>query len=559
MPEKIPKYMRIYVSVFSFFFSISIALAQQTGKWGDQGDGTYRNPIIAGDYSDPDPIRVGDDYYMVTSTFQISPGVHVLHSRDLVNWETIGAVFSDVSKLGPNFNWDRMNNYNVGVYAPTIRYHDGKFWVFVNCYSGEGFWMATATNPAGAWSVTQIKDKNGKPMRTSGWSDPCPFWDEDGKAYLGSSKPGGIWYSYLFQMTPDGTQLLDADVDSMNVFGTIKPWPYHGTAVSPVFSSEGNKVFKANGFYYLIHIEFLGEGKGTYVLRSKNIWGTKSDGSPGKPGDAGLYEKKKFADDIHIPGQGGFVMTADGRWFWMAQFNRGSSDGRNTNLFPVVWVDGWPLPKADIWQTLKPIKSNKITLPQGSDEFNSKKLHPQWQWNYQPRADKWTLTERSGFLRLYAFRPIEKGKFFKAGNTLCQRYLKSDTLVVTTKIEIAAMSNGQEAGMTHFNGGKNYANIGVIQKDGVRFLKYEEDGHEVIGLSLTNSITTIWFRSRVGFNDVNSYEYSLDGKSFLSFGGKYLLKWGNYRGDNIGIYTYNNEADAGYVDVDWFHYVIKNK
>jgi len=272
-----------------------------------------------------------------------------------------------------------------------------------------------------------------------------------------------------------------------------------------------------------------------------------------------IYEKKKFADDLHIPGQGGFVMTADGRWFWIAQFNRGSSDGRNTHLLPVIWVDGWPLPGADIWQTLKPIKSNKKTLPQGSDEFNSKKLHPQWQWNYQPCADKWTLTERSGFLRLYAFRPIEKGKFFKAGNTICQRYLKSDTLEVTTKIEIAAMSNGQEVGMTHFNGGRNFANIGIIQKEGVRFLKYEEDGNEVIGQSLTNSIATIWFRSRVGFNDVNTYEYSLDGNKYLAFGGNYILKWGNYRGDNIGIYTYNNEADAGYVDVDWFRYFIKNK
>jgi beta-xylosidase len=143
----------MYWIAFGTFMVLSIGpliADQESGKWGDQGDGTYRNPIIAGDYSDPDIVRVGDDYYMVSTTFQLSPGVSILHSKDLVNWESLGGVIQDVSQLGPELNWDRMNRYNEGVYAPSLRYHDSKFWVFVNCHSGEGFFCCTATNPAHA-------------------------------------------------------------------------------------------------------------------------------------------------------------------------------------------------------------------------------------------------------------------------------------------------------------------------------------------------------------------------------------------------------------------------
>jgi beta-xylosidase len=223
---------------------------QQTGKIGDQGDGTFRNPILAADYSDPDPLRVGADYYMVASTFETSPGVTVLHSKDLVNWQTIGAAFQDLTVLAPEFGPAKMARYGLGIYAPSIRYHDGKFWIFVNCYSGEGFYQATAKDPAGPWTVTQIKDKNGQPLRTRSWTDPCPFWDDDGKAYLASSHPGSKWFSYLFEMKPDGTQLLDADVAAMNKDNVTYAYPDGGTMLSPFQSSEGNKLYKRNGYYF---------------------------------------------------------------------------------------------------------------------------------------------------------------------------------------------------------------------------------------------------------------------------------------------------------------------
>ena len=546
----------------------TLAIADgQTGKFGDQGDGTFRNPIVAADYSDCDVIRAGSDYYMIASTFGSSPGVSILHSKDLVNWESLGGAFLDLTKLGPDFNWDRMNRNSEGIFAPSIRYHDGKFWVFVNCHSGEGFFQATATNPVGPWTVTQLRDKNGKPLRTFGWTDPCPFWDDDGRAYLASSRPGGAWYGYLFQMTPDGTQLLDADVKKMNVPNVTYSYPDGGTCYSPYFSTEGNKIFKRNGYYYLQHIEFLdkGQGHGTYILRSKNIYGTKTDGTPGQPGNPGAYDILKFGDSI--PGQGGFVDTPDGRWFWIGQLNQLGADGRTPNLIPVTWIDDWPVPGVDIhnkrgkiaWQLPKPVWGQPIHLPQGSDEFDSATLSAQWLWSHQPRVDKWSLTDRPGFLRLYAFKPAAPGGFFKIGNVISQRHFRADSCVVTVKVDLSGMVDGQEAGLANFNGGKNYAAIGVAQDKGARTLQYDENGVKYPGGEVSRGVTVIWFRSSSDFDDFNHYSYSLDGRKFIPTGGEYKMKAAGYRGDYVGVYTFNASAEAGHIDVDFFHYDVVNR
>jgi beta-xylosidase len=368
-------------------------------------------------------------------------------------------------------------------------------------------------------------------------------------------------------MKPDGSQLLDADVDKMNASDGPYNYPDGGTLMSPFHSTEGNKIFKRNDYYYLQHIEFLdqGQGHGTYVMRSRNLYGTKTDGTPGTPGDPGKYEVLKFGDEI--PGQGAFVDTPAGRWFWIGQFNRYGSDGRPPNLLPVTWIDDWPVPGVDItnkvgrfaWQLPKHVAGQPVQIPQGGDEFNSATLNPQWQWNYQPRADKWWLTERPGFLRLHAFKPLLPGNFFKAGNTICQRHFRSESRTVTIKLDISGMADGQEAGLANFNGGNNYATIGVAQANAVRQIKYEEDGKIMSGEILPPGTTNLWLRSTAGFDDLNHYALSFDGKSFKPFGGTYKLKCAGYRGDLIGIYTFNNEADAGFVDADFFHYDFKNK
>ena len=337
------------------------AAQDNKGACGDQGDGTYENPILPGDFSDPDVIRVGDDYYLITSTFQYSPGMAVMHSKDLVNWSYIGHCIQDVTQIGPELNWDRMNRYNRGVYAGALRWHAGKFWVFFTTMD-EGVFMTTATDAAGPWApLAKVWD-------SKGWDDPCPLWDDDGQAYLLLSKPGNEWWTHLFKISADGKSLdpaSDVVVDKYN-------------------GSEGNKIYKFNGVYYVFHNQIDGPGNRTGVfMRSKTLQGP--------------WEKKLFLygagpGNDREPNQGGLVQTrSDSWWFITQQGSGGHFDGRPSSLLPVRWVDGWPTVDAPgksvmVWRHEKPVESllPAVSL-QSSDEFSGPVLGPQWEWNYQPR------------------------------------------------------------------------------------------------------------------------------------------------------------------------------
>ena len=558
----------------------------QNGYWGDMGDGTYRNPVIAADFSDPDPIRVGDDFYMVASTFETSPGVTVLHSKDLVNWEIIGSVFEDLSKVSASFSFRKMRRYNEGVYAPSIRFYKGLFYVYVNLHS-DGMFVATTHDPSGRWDVRPLKDKFGQPIRVEGWTDPCPVWDEDGNAYLASSHPGKNWFGYLFQMTPDGTQLLDAETEHMKQRDVVYEYPKGGTLYSRNHSTEGNKIYRRNGYYYLLHIEFLdgGNGAGTYIYRSRNLYGTKADGSPGGPGDIGMYEMRRI--DSHgapyrqvLPGQGGLVDTPDGRWYRIAQFNRYGPDGRTPCLVPVRWIDDWPVIGDSVsssggygamcWRASKPIRSSRIRLPHGSDDFSSSTLKRLWAWNHQPDSTRWSLTERRGFLRLHAGATADStDSFFKSANTIHQRYMSSDTVVITVKVDIIGTVSGQKAGVAHFNGGKNYAFLGIVDDGHGKHILYEKDGKSKKGPQLPDGLRTLYIRSVSGFEERNTngqhstegqhFLYSTDGVDFYSFGEEYKMGTGNFRGDMVGVFTYNNRNGGGYIDVDEFQYRVRNR
>ena len=560
-------------------FNAAFAGIGNTGPWGD-GDGTFINPILPADYSDPDAIMVGSDYYLVSSTLQLSGGIVVLHSKDMVNWETIGYVVTNTATQlnDARFNYTQMNLYNSGVYAPSIRYHNAMFWVFFTTWSGGGFYVATAASPAGPWTIQQMKDKNGVALNGLSWDDPCPFWDDDGKAYLVASKPVTFWYPVLFQMTPDGTQLLDAAVAKMRL-DTSDPTD-RGTNIYPqAIFGEGNKIYKMRGYYYLFHNDNGGNTRKAIMTRSKNLYGTLANGNPGGPGNPGTYDisPQGTSNFIMIHGdpagdstgrwdQGALLCTPDSsKWFFLSHQGAGYANGRPLGLFPVTWTNDWPAAGVDnnndgitepVWTVVKPIVGQPIMVPQGSDEFSDTILNPQWQWNYQPRADKWSLSDRPGYLRLSAFKPITSGTFFKAGNTICQRYFKGDTVQVDVKIDISGMADGQEAGLCHFNGGVDYATIGVEQSGTTRTLKYNNTGTITSGAQVPSSTTTIWFRSKVNKQSINTYYYSFDGTSFTQFGGTFALKWGGYRGDYIGMYNYNNTSENGWVDIDWFHYTF---
>ncbi|MCW3790228.1 glycoside hydrolase 43 family protein [Paenibacillus sp. LS1] len=522
--------------------------------WGDQGNGRYCNPVLPGDYSDADVVRVGDDYYLASSTFQNSGGVVILHSKDLVNWKTISYAIKHVSVLGPKFNWDQMDNYGHGIFAPSIHYHEGVFRVYVNCYKGEGFFVATAKQAEGPWQVNQLKDKNGKLLRVEPWTDPDAFWDDDGKAYLAAAYLG-THSLYIFQMSPDGAHLLDVDVDDL---------PGSGTIFYQIEGTEGNKIFKHNGYYFLFNVDFQGRspaGRGGYIKRSRHLYGTMPDGSAGGPGDLGSYDIRFMGHQF--PSQGAFIDTPDGKWYFIGQYDDGGVAGRKVHLIPVTWIDDWPyfgeiehgFPNGRMtWEAPKPVQGHPVEQPQGSDEFDQLHLSPRWQWNHEPRAEYWSLAERPGHLRLKGFRPLKGGGFFRAGNTLSQRYLMTTGLQVDTKLDLAGMSDGLRGGLVHFNGGVDYAMIGVVQQDGKRRMYTEVNGKSEYGPELDANQTEIWLATRVNAECVSVFYYSTNGTEWCRFGNQYPLRWGGYRGNNIGLYCYNQTENQGYVDIDYYYY-----
>jgi len=513
---------------------------------------------------------VGKDYYLIASTFQLSPGMVIMHSKDLVNWETINYATPDVSVLGESMNYTKMTEYNRGIYAGSIRYHNDSFHI---CYTtlSHGLFVSKSKKITGPWVTQHLKDKFGNPITASWWDDPCPLWDDDGKAYFVASKLKGGWTPRLFRMNDAGTQLLDAINDSMNVPGKCKSGD--GTMYCGEHTGEGNKLYKINGMYYLYHNEVTKPENYRIAImhRSKYLYGIKDDGTPGTADNPGKYEKIKMLrnavkTDLE-PNQGGLVETPDGKWYFLTQQGKGSAWGRADNLLAVKWINGWPIPGVPDqdtvgtiqWSAKKPVDGFPVTFPQGSDEFNSTTLNPQWQWNYQPKPNTYSLADRKGYLRLFAYKPLKTDSLFFAGSTICQRYFKCDSVTATVKIDISKMEDGQEAGFTHFNGGVNYSSIGVSQKDGVRRLRFDNNHKVDYYDTIPSTVQTIYFRTDVDANLNSHFEYSLDGKKFIPLGDNYLLRWGKYRGDYMGIYNYNNLSDKGYVDVDWFHYKFKNK
>ncbi len=494
--------------------------------WGDLGNGYYMNPVLPGDYSDIDCIRVEDDYYAVSSTFQYSPGFIILHSKDLVNWSILSHAVDDLTQISPEMNWDKMNRYGRGIWAGAIRYYNKKFWIYFGT-PDEGYFMTTATNPAGPWEPLS------KVMEDKGWDDCCPFWDDDGQCYFVGTNFSDGYKIHLFKMTPDGKQLTK---ETDQVIYQSK-------------GSEANKLYKINGTYYHFFSEVKSDGRSIMMERSKNIWG------PYEEVKQLSHTQKQFNE----PNQGGIVQTQKGDWYFLTHHGKGDWSGRVMSLLPINWVDGWPIigkVESDnigsmVWSGKIPIKNTKIITPQTSDEFNTATLPQQWEWNYQPRSDKWSLTERKGWLRLHAFKPIQTDNILKAGNTLTQRCMRTENNEVIIKLDLSGMVDGQKAGLTHL-GSPTYSTLGVICNGTAKTLEHNKKG--VITLGPTLNSNDLWLKSTWGLDGISQYSYSIDGKTFKPFGYPYQMAWGSYRGDRLGIYCYNNNANEGYVDVDFFHY-----
>ncbi|MDR6944736.1 glycoside hydrolase family 43 protein [Mucilaginibacter pocheonensis] len=530
------KVIRIFFILFFLQFQALFLYGQLSEQWGDQKNGTYVNPVLPADYSDLDAIRVGEDYYAISSTMQFSPGMVVLHSRDLVNWEIIGHVVKDLTAISPELNWNRMNAYGKGIWAGSIRYYKNKFWVYFGT-PDDGFFMSSASSAAGPWEpLHQV-------WKTRGWDDCSSFCDDDGQLYFIATnfefdpKTNKQYNIHLFKMSPDGKGLITSS----------------DTIIHQSKGSEANKLYKIGGLYFHYFSEVREEGRVMMMERAKKLTG------PWEIRQLNHVDTKLDKE----PNQGGLIQLPNGQWCFFTHHGTGDWEGRVASLLPVQWVDGWPIIGAVgedgigrmVWSAAKPINNKSDLEIKSSDDFSSPILNAQWEWNYQPRIEKWSLTERPGHLRLHAFETVKPVKplyhILTAGNTLTQRTMRTQANTVTIKMNIAHMADGQYAGLTHFST-TSYSTLGVRQVQNERYLVYEYNGKDTVGVKITGK--SIWLRSTWDIHGKNTYSFSLTGRVFIPFAGITQLTWGSYRGDRIGIYNYNVLGDKGYVDIDWFRY-----
>lgn len=508
---------------------------------------TYHNPILYADYSDPDAIRVGSVYYLVASSFHFSPGIPILESHDLVHWTIIGHALARLD-FAPAYDLPGPVNftdatahpkldyalggyrYASGVWAPAIRAHDGRLYIYFPTPT-EGIFMTSAPRATGPWTAPV------KVIGRPGLEDPCPFWDDDGRAYLIHSVVGA-GPLILNRMSPDGKRVLDAGK-------VIVDHPRHLPTL------EGPKLYKRDGYYY-IFAPYGGVVHGSEaVLRARSIYGP--------------YEYRtvlsRGTTDVQGPHQGAYVQTPSGQG-WFIHFNSTGPYGRIVYLEPVRWKNGWPIvgelrPGATVGQPVRSYtapdvgRSYPAVHPQTSDDFDGRTLGPQWEWNHNPVASHWSLTARPGFLRLKALWAPD---LVAARDTLTQLLQARDERV-TTRMAIGGMADHQKAGLAMF--GVRPSWIGVVQRHGRRYVAFADAGRETLGPPLTAASAPTGFvtlRMRVVDGRVR-YSYSLDdGHTFRRLGTRAVMYFSWWKAARPALFTYNTEAHAargGIADFDW--------
>lgn len=431
----------------------------------DLENGNYKNPILYADYSDPDAIRVGEDYFMVASSFSNAPGLPLLHSKDLVNWKVVNYCVDRI----PEFRY-RNPIHGCGVWAPSIRYHDGLFYV---CFPmpDEGIYMTTAKDPFGKWS----KPVNIRPG--AGWIDPCPFWDEDGKAYLvagvAKSRIGYKSVLNIVEMQPDGMGLIG---DEVKIFD--------GNENDQV-TIEGPKMYKRNGWYYVFAPAGGVKTGWQTILRSKSPWGPYEYKVVLRQGDS----------PVNGPHQGAWVDTVTGE-DWFIHFQDVYAAGRICHLQPMHWENDWPVigvnkpgndygepvmeyKKPDIGKTAEELADKEkypVCEPDTDDEFTAEKLGMQWQWNANPDAD-WAefavnaKGEKSGeetYIRLNAVAASPLRPIGDYRNLLLQKWPAPEFTCVT-KMNFAGLKDGDFAGIVSL--GMKYSAMGIEKKTDRYILK----------------------------------------------------------------------------------------
>ncbi len=472
-------------------------------------------------------MRVGDDFYMVTSSFTDTPGLPILHSRDLVNWTLIGHAVKNV----PHPRYAEVQP-GCGVWAPAIRFHASKYWILFST-PDEGIYVITAENPAGPWSEPHLLQAG------RGLIDPCPLWDDDGQAYLVHAYAGsraGIKHRLrVCPMAPDGSRLLG---EGQIVFHEPEKHP----------TLEGPKFLKKDGWYYILAPAGGVETGWQVVLRSKNIYGP--------------YEDKivlaQGSTDINGPHQGALVDTADGAW-WFIHFQDTGVYGRILHLQPVTWRDGWPLMgkiNADgcgepFLRHEKPLASPRsaTTIPATSDEFDAPKLGLQWQWHANHRDDWHSLDVRKNWLRLYPQFAAPENPM-QLPSLLLQKF-PARAFTVETSLEFAPQQTGEVAGL--IVAGESFAALALEKLAEGNRLVLRVNG--VPQFVQENVPAAIRLRVTVKDGGLCHFSFTTDEK-FVAIPQTFQAQKGKWIGAKIGLFSAKPVGctTPGHVDIDYFRF-----
>ena len=535
-----PYMKRQLISFITLCFPLCIHAQYVSEVWNpDNGDGTYTNPVLNADYSDPDICAVGEDYYLTASSFAHIPGLPILHSRDLVNWELIGHA------LQSQFPDSKAPQHGNGVWAPSIRHHNGEFYI----YWGDpdrGVFMVKAKDARGPWNepVCVIPGK--------GMIDTCPLWDDDGRCWLvngwANSRCGFNSILTVRELSADGMRPISNPVivfDGGNVNHT----------------TEGPKFYKRDGWYWIMCPAGGVEKGWQLAMRSK---------SP-----LGPYESKTVLAQgktaINGPHQGGWVHTPYGE-DWFLHFQDKGAYGRVVWLQPVDWSSGWPImgDKGEPLTTYrKPKSSSTMNInPQESDEFNAPKLGLQWQWQGDYNQ-LYGMPTADGFLRLFTYRHPSTDNLWTVPAMLLQK-TPADVFTATTKIRLAAKAEKQYGGIVVM--GRGYSSL-VVERVGDIFQlqqrtcpKADTGGKETVTVLETFKPTAkdkldyhpalymdIYLRLTVDGGKA-TFAYSLNGKTYKAAGEQFTMREGKWVGAKVGLYAIDNneKSDVGLLDADWF-------
>ncbi|WP_098743162.1 family 43 glycosylhydrolase [Paenibacillus sp. EZ-K15] len=513
-----------------------------TNGWiADNGNGTYTNPIMWGDYPDNDIIRVGDTYYMSSTSMHLFPGCPIMSSKDLVNWEYESYAVDRME--GDPYDLIHGDVYDEGPWATSLRYHNSKFHLMFNI-NGDAAYVSIADRAKGPWTLYKLEDE---------LYDPGLLFDDDGKIYVVHGQ-GELYLSEL--------AIMDEATGRLSIISKREPGakrngkkiyaypcsghPYHGY-------NEGAHVYKIDGRYYILTTPIWKHGsKKEVAIRTKDL-----ANGPYEVEDIMASFMNFWGNGIH---QGGIVDVPqeDGSSEWWAIiFQDRSKLGRVPTLQPVTWKNGWPYmgqvdgEKAVATHRKPNISNLEYVEPKGpptSDDFSTNTLGLQWQWNHNPDNRKWSLEERPGFMRLHTSSVTDNLTY--ARNTLTQRVVGPDCIGMV-KLDVGHMADGDFAGLCLMQ--KNFTFIGIKNEEGHKSILINDNATEHVCVNISAGMKDVWLRAEIPRHEYRmEFSYSLDGIHFTRLGGRYDMHYGTYVGMRFGIFNYATTNLGGYVDVDSF-------